>query len=44
MDEGKALVQQVLAAPGGDDPPDERRMRVQARNWIEAHGPPNSAQ
>jgi len=42
--EGTKLVQQVLNAPPGDDPPEERRLKKKARNWIEAHGPPNTAQ
>jgi hypothetical protein len=44
IEEGKKLVQQIVDAPGGDDPPDERRLKKRARNWIEAHGPPNTAQ
>jgi hypothetical protein len=44
VEEGTKLAQQVLAAPGGDDPPEERRVKKKARNWIEAHGPPNTAQ
>jgi len=43
-EEGMKLVRQVLDAPPGDDPPEERRMKKKARNWIEAHGPPNTAQ
>ena len=44
VDEGTKLVQQVINAPPGEDPPEERRMKKKARNWIEAHGPPNTAQ
>lgn len=43
VDQGKKLVQLILAGPGGDDQPDERRLKVQAKNWLEAHGPPNTA-
>jgi tetratricopeptide (TPR) repeat protein len=44
VESGKKLVQQVLDAPGGDDPPEEKRLKKMARNWVEAHGPPNTAQ
>jgi hypothetical protein len=44
IEEGTKLVQQVINAPLGDDPPEDRRMKKKARNWIEAHGPPNTAQ
>ncbi len=44
VDEGKKLVQQVIDAPEGDDPPEARRLKKMARNWIEAHGPANTAQ
>jgi hypothetical protein len=44
VDEGKALVQQVLSAPPGRDGPDDRKVRAQAKDWLEAHGPPNTAQ
>ena len=41
--EGKQLAQQVLAARNAEDAPDEKRVKAQAHNWIEAHGPPNTA-
>jgi tetratricopeptide repeat protein len=44
VEEGTKLVQQVLEAPAGEDAPEERRLKKKARNWIEAHGPPNTAQ
>jgi hypothetical protein len=44
VEEGRKLVQQMLDAPEGEDPPEERRLKKKARNWIEAHGPPNTAQ
>jgi hypothetical protein len=44
IEEGTKLAQQILDAPGGEDPPEERRMKKKARNWIEAHGPPNMSQ
>ncbi|MGZ6125002.1 MAG: tetratricopeptide repeat protein, partial [Myxococcales bacterium] len=44
VEEGRKLIQQVLDAPPGDDPPEQRRLKKKARNWIEAHGPPNTAQ
>lgn len=44
VEEGMKLVRQVLDAPPGQDPPEERRLKKKARNWIEAHGPPNTAQ
>lgn len=44
VEEGKKLVQQVIDAPEGDDPPEARRLKKKARNWIEAHGPANTAQ
>jgi hypothetical protein len=44
VEEGLKLVKQILAAPDGEDPPEERRVKKKARNWIEAHGPPNTAQ
>ncbi len=44
VDEGMKLVRQVIEAPLGDDPPEDRRLKKKARNWIEAHGPPNTAQ
>lgn len=44
VEEGKKLAQQVLAAPAGEDPPEQRRLKKKARNWIDAHGPPNTAQ
>src|SRR3954469_16096519 len=36
VDDGRKLAQQILDAPLGDDPPDDRRLKKQARNWIEA--------
>jgi len=44
VEDGMKLVRQIVDAPGGEDPPDERRIKKKARNWIEAHGPPNTAQ
>jgi hypothetical protein len=44
VEEGKKLVQQVLDAPMGEDAPEQRRLKKKARDWIEAHGPPNTAQ
>jgi thioredoxin-like negative regulator of GroEL len=44
VDEGTKLVRQIIAAPEGDNPAEERRLKKKARNWIEAHGPPNTAQ
>ena len=44
VEEGTKLIRQVIDAPLGDDPPEDRRMKKKARNWIEAHGPPNTAQ
>jgi len=44
LEEGTKLVQQVLSAPPGSDPPEDRRLRKKARDWLEAHGPPNTAQ
>ena len=44
VDEGTKLVRQILDAPLGDDPPEDRRLKKKARNWMEAHGPPNTAQ
>jgi hypothetical protein len=44
VDEGRKLAQQILAAPEGNDPPEARRMKKKARDWLEAHGPPNTAQ
>jgi len=44
VEEGMKLVRQVLDTPPGQDPPEERRLKKKARNWIEAHGPPNTAQ
>lgn len=44
VEEGRKLVQQVLEAPMGEDAPEQRRLKKKARDWIEAHGPPNTAQ
>jgi len=44
VEEGMKLVREILDAPPGQDPPEERRLKKKARNWIEAHGPPNTAQ
>jgi hypothetical protein len=44
VEEGRKLAQQVLDATAGTDPPEERRLKKKARNWLEAHGPPNTAQ
>jgi len=44
IEEGTKLAQQILDAPGGADPPEERRIKKKARNWIEAHGPPNMSE
>jgi len=44
VEEGIKLVQQVLSAPPGSDPPEDRRLRKKAKDWLEAHGPPNTAQ
>jgi hypothetical protein len=43
VDEGRKLAQQVINAPLGDDPPEDRRMKKKARNWIDARVP-NTAQ
>jgi hypothetical protein len=44
VEEGKKLVQQVIDAPLAEDPPEQRRVKKKARSWLEAHGPPNTAQ
>lgn len=44
VEDGNKLARQILAAPLGDDPPEARRLQKKARNFIEAHGPPNTAQ
>jgi len=44
VEEGRRLVQQVIAAPEGNDPPETRRLKKKAKDWLEAHGPPNTAQ
>jgi hypothetical protein len=44
VEEGRKLAQQVLEATAGTDPPEERRLKKKARDWLEAHGPPNTAQ
>ena len=44
VEEGTRLIQQILDAKESDDPPEDRRIKKKARNWIEAHGPPNTAQ
>jgi len=36
-DEAHALVQQVLDAPGGRDPPEEKRLKEMARKWMSRH-------
>jgi hypothetical protein len=41
---GAMLAQQILDAPAGGDLPEARRLKKKAHNWIEAHGPPNTAQ
>jgi hypothetical protein len=43
VDEGTKLVQQVMNAPLGEDPPEDRRIKKKARNWIDARVP-NTAQ
>jgi hypothetical protein len=40
---GTVLAQQILDAPAGGDLPEARRLKKKAHNWIEAHGPPNTA-
>ena len=37
QDEAHALVQQILDAPGGRDPPEERRIKEMARKWKSRH-------
>jgi hypothetical protein len=44
VEEGRKLIQQVLDAPVGEDGPEQRRLKKKARNWIDGHGPPNTAQ
>jgi hypothetical protein len=36
-DEAHALVQQILDAPGGRDPPEEKRVKEMARRWKSKH-------
>jgi hypothetical protein len=36
-DEAHQLVQQILDAPGGQDPPEERRVKEMARRWKSKH-------
>jgi len=36
-DEAQALVQQILDAPGGRDPPEEKRIKEMARKWKARH-------
>ena len=36
-DEAHALVKQILDAPGGRDPPEERRIKEMARKWMSRH-------
>jgi hypothetical protein len=36
-DEAHQLVQQILDAPGGHDPPEERRVKEMARRWKSKH-------
>lgn len=44
VEEGRKLVQQIAAAPLGDDAPETRRLKKKAKDWLEGHGPPNTAQ
>ncbi len=44
VEQGRKLVQEIVSAPLGDDPPEERRLKKKARDWLDAHGPPNTAQ
>lgn len=37
VDDGRKLVQQILDAPPGDDPPETRFLQGQARKWMAAH-------
>ena len=37
QDEAHALVQQILDAPGGRDPPEEKRVKEMARKWKSRH-------
>ena len=37
QDEAHALVQQILDAPGGRDPPEEKRLKEMARKWMSRH-------
>lgn len=36
-DEGKTLAKEVLEAKGGKDPPEERRLKNDARQWLSRH-------
>jgi cytochrome c-type biogenesis protein CcmH/NrfG len=36
-DEAKKLVQEVLDARPGDDPPEDKRLRDMAKRWIASH-------
>ena len=36
-EEGRKLVQEVLDAKGGEDPPEEKRMKDLARQWMSGH-------
>jgi hypothetical protein len=36
-DEAKKLVQEVLDAKGGEDPPEEKRLKDMAQKWISSH-------
>ena len=35
--EGKKLVQEVLDAKGGNDPPEEKRLKDMAQKWMASH-------
>jgi hypothetical protein len=37
VDDGRKLVQQILDAPPGDDPPETRFLQKEARKWLAAH-------
>ena len=37
LEDGRKLIQQVLDAPPGDDPPEEKRVKELAREWLKNH-------
>src|SRR5207237_8643728 len=43
-EQARKLVQEVLDAPGGQNPPEEKRLKELARKWMNSHGPVNTAQ